>query len=145
MNWKKKYGSEVKGMTPVGWARARQLASQSEIPLSTVKRMAAFNRHRKNAAVDPKFKDTPWKDRGYVAWLGWGGTSGIDWAIKISAANDSAGGDIDGDVLFAELPDAKRSSPKGKGAKTPAKPSERIKGSKKNKKDQPLRPTPRLR
>ena len=134
LNWKKKYGSEVKGMTPVGWARARQLASQSEIPLSTVKRMAAFNRHRKNAAVDPKFKDTPWKDRGYVAWLGWGGTSGIDWAIKISAANDSAGGDIDGDVLFAELPDAKRSSPKGKGAKTPAKPSERIKGSKKNKK-----------
>jgi hypothetical protein len=29
--------------------------------------------------------------------------------------------------------DAYKSSPKGKGAKTPAKPSERIKGSKKNK------------
>ena len=89
LEWKKKYGNEVKGMTPVGWARARQLASQSEIPLSTVKRMAAFNRHRKNAEVDPKFKSTPWKDRGYVAWLGWGGSTGIDWAIKISAANDS--------------------------------------------------------
>lgn len=138
LEWKKKYGSDVKGMTAVGWARARQLASQSEIPLSTVKRMAAFNRHRKNAAVDPKFKSEPWKDRGYVAWLGWGGTSGIDWAIKISAANDSLEleGDYDADSYSSEVEpssDAKRSSPKGKGAKTPAKPSERIKGSKKNK------------
>ena len=121
--WKEKYGSEVKGMTPVGWARARQLATKSEIGLSTVRRMAAFNRHRKNAAVAPEFKDTPWKDRGYVAWLGWGGTSGIDWAVKTSAANKDS---------LEE--DAYRSSPKGKGAKTPAKPSERIKGSKKNKK-----------
>ena len=31
---------------------------------------------------DPKFKDTPWKDRGYVAWNLWGGTSGVNWAIK---------------------------------------------------------------
>lgn len=130
LDWKKEHGSEVKGMTPVGWARARQLASKSEIGLSTVKRMSAFNRHRKNAEVAPEFKTTPWKDRGYVAWLGWGGNSGIDWAIKISAANDSESGmDMIGD--FDK--DAYKSSPKGKGAKTPAKPSERIKGSKKNK------------
>ena len=145
LNWKKKYGSDVKGMTPVGWARARQLATKSEIGLSTVKRMAAFNRHRKNAAVDPKFKSEPWKDRGYVAWLGWGGNSGIDWAIKISAANDSLyNGCTEEEKEFFRTPlremiadfdlDAYRSSPKGKGAKTPAKPSERIKGSKKNKK-----------
>jgi hypothetical protein len=88
LDWKEKHGSEVKGMTAVGWARARQLATKSEIGLSTVKRMAMFNRHRKNATVDPKFKSEPWKDRGYVAWLGWGGTSGIDWAIKISEANN---------------------------------------------------------
>jgi hypothetical protein len=144
LNWKKEKGSEVKGMTPVGWARARQLATKSEIGLSTVKRMAAFNRHRKNAAVDPKYKSEPWKDRGYVAWLGWGGTSGIDWAVKISAANDSLYNGVTEDEkeLFTtplnemigdfDL-DAYRSSPKGKGAKTPAKPSERIKGSKKNK------------
>ena len=126
LEWKKKYGSEVKGMTSVGWARARQLANQSEIPLSTVKRMAAFNRHRKNAVVAPEFKSTPWKDRGYVAWLGWGGDSGINWAVKTSAANDS-------EIIEEMNEDAYRSSPKGKGAKTPAKPSERIKGSKKNK------------
>ena len=144
LNWKKEKGSEVKGMTPVGWARARQLATKSEIGLSTVKRMAAFNRHRKNAAVDPKYKSEPWKDRGYVAWLGWGGTSGIDWAVRISAANDSLYTDIDEEdkelfttplnEMIADFDlDAYKSSPKGKGAKTPAKPSERIKGSKKNK------------
>lgn len=129
LKWKEEHGSAVKGMTPVGWARARQLASQAEIPLSTVKRMAAFNRHRKNAAIDPKFKDEPWRDRGYVAWLGWGGNTGIDWAIKISQANDSATEDFDGDSWYSDLIEDK----KGKGAKTPAKPSERIKGSKKNK------------
>jgi hypothetical protein len=140
LDWKKKYGSEVKGMTPVGWARARQLATKSEIGLSTVKRMAAFARHRKNAAVAPEYKSTPWKDRGYVAWLGWGGTSGVDWAIKISAANDSLYDDCTEEEAqmyrnpILETEDAYRSSPKGKGAKTPAKPSERIKGSKKNKK-----------
>jgi hypothetical protein len=144
LNWKKEKGSEVKGMTPVGWARARQLATKSEIGLSTVKRMAAFNRHRKNAAVDPKYKSEPWKDRGYVAWLGWGGTSGIDWAIKTSAANDSLyTGISEGNKELFTTPlsemiadfdlDAYESSPKGKGAKTPAKPSERVKGSKKNK------------
>jgi len=129
LNWKKEKGSEVKGMTPVGWARARQLATKSEIGLSTVKRMAAFNRHRKNAVVAPEYKSEPWKDRGYVAWLGWGGTSGIDWAVKISAANDS---ELE-EMMIGDFDlDAERSSPKGKGAKTPAKPSERIKGSKKN-------------
>lgn len=130
LNWKKKYGSEVKGMTPVGWARARQLATKSEIGLSTVKRMAAFNRHRKNAVVAPEYKSTPWKDRGYVAWLGWGGTSGIDWAVRTSAANDN---EAASEIIADFDQDAYRSSPKGKGAKTPAKPSERIKGSKKNK------------
>ena len=80
--WKEKYGDEVKGMTSVGWTRANQLASRRKLSYDTIARMAAFNRHRKNAAIDPKYKDTPWKDRGYVAWLGWGGTSGINWAIR---------------------------------------------------------------
>lgn len=82
LDWKKKYGSEVKGMTSVGWARARQLASGKPVGLNTVSRMAQFNRHRKNAAVAPEYKSTPWKDAGHVAWLGWGGTTGIDWAIR---------------------------------------------------------------
>ena len=82
LRWKEEHGDEVKGMTSVGWTRANQLASRRKLSYETIARMAAFNRHRKNSAIDPKFKDTPWKDRGYVAWLGWGGTSGVNWAIK---------------------------------------------------------------
>ena len=82
LRWKEEHGDEVKGMTAVGWTRANQLASRRKLSYETIARMAAFNRHRKNSAIDPKYKDTPWKDRGYVAWLGWGGTSGVNWAIK---------------------------------------------------------------
>ena len=86
LRWKKLYGSAVKGMTPVGWARARQLASGRPVGRDTVSRMAQFNRHRKNSAVDPKFKTEPWRDAGYVAWLGWGGDTGVNWAIRTMQA-----------------------------------------------------------
>ena len=83
LRWKEKYGNEVKGMTQVGWTRANQLASGENLSRDTVARMSAFARHRKNAEVDPKFKSTPWKDRGYVAYLGWGGETGISWANSV--------------------------------------------------------------
>jgi len=100
--WKKKYGSEVKGMTSVGWTRANQLASRRKLSYDTIARMAAFNRHRKNAAVDPKYKNEPWKDRGYVAWLGWGGTSGINWAIR--KAESIRKGTVKASVDVADVP-----------------------------------------
>lgn len=84
LQWKKDHGNEVKAMTSVGWTRARQLASGKPLSLETIKRMAQFRRHQKNAKVDPKFKNEPWKDNGYVAWLGWGGDTGISWAERIS-------------------------------------------------------------
>ena len=40
------------------------------------------SRHRKNSTIDPKYKDEPWRDAGYVAWNIWGGTEGVDWAIR---------------------------------------------------------------
>jgi hypothetical protein len=83
LKWIKKYGrQEVSGMTPVGLKRANQLAKKESLSRSTIARMASFKRHQKNAVVDPKFKDTPWKDRGYIAWLGWGGDTGVNWAIQ---------------------------------------------------------------
>lgn len=82
LRWRDKYGDEVKGMTRVGWVRANQLAKGENISRDTIARMSAFQRHKKNSEVDPKFKSTPWKDKGYVAWLGWGGTSGINWASR---------------------------------------------------------------
>ena len=84
LRWKEQYGDEVKGGTIVGWTRANQLASREPLSATTIARMASFARHRKNATVDPKYASTPWKDRGYVAWLIWGGTSGVNWAIRKS-------------------------------------------------------------
>lgn len=102
LKWKEEHGNEVKGMTQVGWTRANQLASGEALSASTVKRMAAFNRHRKNAAIDPKYKSTPWKDNGYVAWLGWGGTSGINWAIRKSKSIDNKSSESGDDIMSEE-------------------------------------------
>lgn len=82
LRWRDEHGDEVKGMTQIGWTRANQLCNGENISEETIARMSAFQRHRKNAEVAPEFKSTPWKDAGYVAWLGWGGTTGIEWAAK---------------------------------------------------------------
>lgn len=83
LDWIEKYGRDmVKAGTLVGLARARQLANGEGISLDTIKRMAAFNRHRENSEIDPKYKGKPYLDRGYTAWLMWGGTAGVDWAIR---------------------------------------------------------------
>ncbi len=83
LDWRNRYGrDEVKGMTRVGWRRANQLSKGQKITRQTIARMASFNRHRRNATIDPDLRGTPWKDKGYVAWLGWGGTAGVNWAIR---------------------------------------------------------------
>ena len=82
LRWREEHGDEVKVMTRIGWTRANQLSKGENITRETIARMASFKRHEKNAAVAPEYKSTPWKDKGYVAWLGWGGTSGVNWAIR---------------------------------------------------------------
>lgn len=86
LRWREEHPDEIQGMTEVGWRRARQLATQTHVGIETVKKMAAFARHRANAEVAPEHEDEPWKDAGYVAWLGWGGTTGIEWAREITGA-----------------------------------------------------------
>ena len=91
LKWREEHGrDEVKGGTRVGWQRANQLANREKISRETIGRMAAFKRHEKNSKVDPKYKSTPWKDKGYVAWLLWGGTSGVNWAIRKKESIDNA-------------------------------------------------------
>ena len=80
IRWKQEHGDEVQGMTQVGWIRANQLCKGEKISEDTIGRMSGFQRHKKNSEVSSEYKDTPWKDKGYVAWLGWGGTTGIEWA-----------------------------------------------------------------
>jgi hypothetical protein len=80
LEWRSKYPTEIQGGTQIGWTRANQLADRRPISEETIARMASFARHRQNAEVDPLKKDKPWTDAGYVAWLIWGGTTGVNWA-----------------------------------------------------------------
>ena len=72
-----------RGGTMVGVARARDLSNGADLSIRTVKRMASFNRHRQNYQPDKKESDGG-ATAGTIAWLLWGGTAGIDWALSIS-------------------------------------------------------------
>lgn len=62
--------------TPVGKARANQLANKENITRDTIARMSSFVRHQNS-------KDTPYgKGCGKLMWDCWGGTEGIEWASK---------------------------------------------------------------
>lgn len=83
LRWIEEHGrDEVSGMEQTGLARANQLCKREPISQETISRMAAFERHRKNSEIDTDFKGTPWKDKGYVAWLAWGGDAGVEWAQR---------------------------------------------------------------
>lgn len=61
--------------TPVGIARARDIANGVNLSEETLRRMVAFfARHEKN--YDPSDVEK----KGTQAWLLWGGTSGRRWA-----------------------------------------------------------------
>jgi hypothetical protein len=82
LRWRDEHGDDVKGMTQVGWTRANQLCKGENISRDTIARMSAFIRHQQNADIADEYKGEPWKDAGYVAWLGWGGTEGVEWASR---------------------------------------------------------------
>ena len=66
--------------TPVGLARARQLANRQPVSLDTIGRMVSyFARH----AVDKQGAGWGKDSKGYQAWLMWGGDAGRAWAGRI--------------------------------------------------------------
>jgi len=72
--YKKKNGSSCG--TAVGWRRASQIASKSNLSRSVIARMASFKRHQQN-------KDVPYSEGcGGLMWDCWGGSAGINWAIS---------------------------------------------------------------
>lgn len=62
--------------TPVGKARANQLANREPISRDTISRMAGFERHRQNS--NKELGD----GCGRLMWLAWGGDEGIAWAQR---------------------------------------------------------------
>lgn len=66
--------------TPVGIARAKQLANRQPVSETTLRRMKAyFDRH----AVDAKGKGWKVDSKGWQAWLAWGSDAGREWCEKI--------------------------------------------------------------
>jgi len=73
LEWAEKNGWGECG-TPVGKARANQLANGEPISRETIARMAACRRHQQN-------KDVPYSEGcGGLMWDAWGGDAGIRWA-----------------------------------------------------------------
>jgi hypothetical protein len=85
-NWIEKHGrEEVRGMTEVGLARMNQLIAREKLSLSVLKRTFSFLSRTKGGGYDkinPDYRDTPWRDKGYVAFLGWGGNAMLKYAER---------------------------------------------------------------
>lgn len=74
IKYKEENGSDCG--TNVGWTRAGQLARKENISRDTIARMASFKRHQQH-------KDVPYDEGcGGIMWDAWGGTSGVEWAIR---------------------------------------------------------------
>lgn len=75
LDWAEKNGWGSCG-TPIGKARANQLAKGEPISEETISRMASFYRHKQNS-------DTPYGEGcGKLMWDAWGSDAGIAWAQK---------------------------------------------------------------
>lgn len=84
LDYRDRYGDEVKGMTETGWSRAEQIASGKPLDIETIKKISQFARHEDNADIDDEHEGEPWKDNGYIAWIGWGSDAAIkEWAPKV--------------------------------------------------------------
>jgi hypothetical protein len=75
LRWAEKNGWGSCG-TPVGKARANQLAKGEAISRETISRMAGFERHRQNS------KKELGDGCGRLMWLAWGGDAGVEWAQR---------------------------------------------------------------
>jgi len=75
LNYAEKNGWKGCG-TPVGKARANQLAKGERISEDTIARMASFARHKQNS--NKELGD----GCGRLMWLAWGGDAGIEWASR---------------------------------------------------------------
>ena len=69
-----------RGMTPVGLARARDLANGRPISFSTVQRMYSYLRRHE---VDKQGKTWDERGKGWQAWQGWGGDAALRWSASI--------------------------------------------------------------
>ena len=78
------YRSKFKrGGTPVGIARARDIANGRSLPLATVKRMYSFFARHEIDKKGDDFANTTKPSNGKIAWLLWGSDAGYSWTKGI--------------------------------------------------------------
>jgi hypothetical protein len=96
LDWAEKNGWGSCG-TPVGKARANQLAKGEPISKDTISRMASFARHL-------QYKDVPYSEGcGGLMVDAWGGQAGIEWAqTKLKELNMSQNFKAQRRVIFNE-------------------------------------------
>jgi hypothetical protein len=100
LEYRKRQGKDKAGLTPSeaskegigsGVQRATNLKNRDTISPEVIGQMVGFfARHQKNKGVKPEFKSEPWKDKGHVAWLLWGGDPGKTWAEKVKGQMEAA-------------------------------------------------------
>lgn len=74
-----------------GVQRAANLKNRDNISPEVINQMVSFfARHEKNKSISEENRGTPWNDKGYVAWLLWGGDAGQRWANKIKRQMEAA-------------------------------------------------------
>lgn len=90
-------------LTPVGKARANQLANREPISEETIARMASFARHL-------QYKDVPYSEGcGGIGVDAWGGQAGIEWAQnKLESIRAEMGTDTSGLAPYVDEVPKKR-------------------------------------
>ena len=76
----------IRGMTPVGLARARQLLNRQQLSPTTIDRMVSYFAHHE---VDKRGASWDQYGKGRQAWDGWGGDPGRRWASALSRRMDA--------------------------------------------------------
>jgi HK97 family phage major capsid protein/HK97 family phage prohead protease len=81
LDWRKEFG---RGGTPVGIARARDIARKANLSDSTVQRMFSFfSRHEVDKQAEGfRPGEDGYPSNGRIAWALWGGDPGFTWAKK---------------------------------------------------------------
>jgi len=100
LEYRKRQTGDKAGLTPAeageegigsGVQRAVNLKNRDTLSPETIRKMRGFfSRHQKNKAINPKFKGEPWRDKGFVSWLLWGGDPGKAWVTKVIKQMDEA-------------------------------------------------------
>jgi hypothetical protein len=87
-----------------GVQRAVNLKNRDAVSMDTINRMVSFfARHAGNESVSPENKGTPWNDKGYVAYLLWGGGAGKAWANSIKNKMESKDTPREADKMAAAI------------------------------------------